>query len=384
MNARARARAIEALREASLSFAPAPRIPVSLWADLNRVLDSSSPEPGPWRMDRTPYLRQILNDLGPDSPYERVVFQKAAQVGGTEVILNFTGYTMAHGGGACLLIQPTVEMAKRFSRQRLDSLIANTPSLRGKVRDARSRDSGNSILLKQYTGGTLILTGANSAVGLRSLPAKYVLCDELDGWPLDADGEGDPLGLAVKRTAAFGSQKRILCVSTPTIEGFSRIDQLYRESDQKRFFVPCPRCGFFQVLVWSQLKWNDNQPATARYLCESCGEAIYNHEKTTILERGERRATATCDRRTSGFHLNALYAPVGWLSWSDLVREWLEAQKSRETLQVFVNIVLAECWKDEASVPVDADVLYSRREPYPAEIPMGGAVLTAGCDVQDD
>jgi phage terminase large subunit GpA-like protein len=291
---------------------------------------------------------------------------------------------LAHGGGAALLIQPTVEMAKRFSRQRLESLIENTPCLRGRVKDARSRDSGNTVLLKQYTGGTLILTGANSAVGLRSLPAKYVLMDEIDGFPLDADGEGDPIALATKRTAAFGSQKRILCFSTPTIAGFSRIEALYQQSNQQRFFVPCSRCGFFQVLLWPNLRWDEGNPQTARYICESCGEAIRNHEKTGMLARGEWRATAAGDGRTSGFHINALYAPVGWLSWADLAREWIEAQKSEETLQVFVNTVLAQTWADQNSQPVDADVLYGRREAFAAEVPMGASLLTAGVDVQDD
>jgi phage terminase large subunit GpA-like protein len=137
-----RVRTIEALREASLSFSPPPRVSVASWADANRVLDSSSPELGRWRTARTPYLRQILDDLGPDSPYERVVLAKAGQVDGTETVLNFTGDVIAHGSAACPLIQPTVEMAKRFSRQRFHSLIANTPPLGGKVKDARSRDSG--------------------------------------------------------------------------------------------------------------------------------------------------------------------------------------------------------------------------------------------------
>jgi phage terminase large subunit GpA-like protein len=239
------------------------------------------------------------------------------------VILKFTGYLMAHGGGAALLIQPTVEMAKRFSRQRLESLIENTPSLRGKVKDARSRDSHNTVLLKAFQGGTLILSGANSAVGLRSLPAKYVLCDEPDGWPLDADGEGDALSLATKRTAAFGSQKRILCVSTPTIAGFSRIEQLYQQSNQQRFFVPCSRCGLFQVLIWPNVRWDEGNPYSARYIFESCGEAIHNHEKTGMLARGEWRAAAAGDGRTSGYNINALHAPVGWLSWAELAREWI-------------------------------------------------------------
>lgn len=379
-----RLQAIEALRQASQALTPPPRLPVSAWADANRVLDSSSPEPGPWRTDRTPYLRSIMDDLGPDSPYERVIFMKSSQCGGSEALLCFLGYLMAHGGGACLIVNPSVEMSKRFSRQRLAGLIENTACLKGKVKDARSRDSGNTVLMKSYTGGTLILTGSNSAVGLRSLPAKFVCLDEVDGFCVDASNEGDPISLATKRTAAFGSQKRILCVSTPTIEGFSRIDALYKQSDMKRFYVPCPRCGFYQTLVWSQLKWDEGKPETTHYVCEACGGLIFNHEKSQMLLKGQWRATATGDGRTSGYWLNGLYAPTGWLSWSDLVREWLEAQKSRETLQVFVNTVLAECWKDEQAVPVDADVLYARREPYPAEVPMGASLLTCGVDVQDD
>jgi len=128
---------------------------------------------------------------------------------------------------------------KAFSKQRLDALIENTPALRGRVKDPRARDSGNTILMKEFDGGVLILTGANSAVGLRSLPAKYVLCDELDGWLADADNEGDPFTLACKRTVAFGSQRKILAVSTPTLEGLSRIDARIKISDQRRYFVPC-------------------------------------------------------------------------------------------------------------------------------------------------
>jgi phage terminase large subunit GpA-like protein len=212
---------------------------------------------------------------------------KGAQIGGTEVLLNFCGFIMAHAPAPTLLIQPSVEMAKRFSKQRLDSLISSTPVLRDRVKDSRSRDSGNTILMKEFSGGVLILTGANSAVGLRSLPARFVLADELDGWPQDADGEGDPLTLAIKRTVAFGRTRKILAVSTPTIEGFSRITALYQESDQRKFFVPCPRCDHYQHLVWSGVRWEDGQPETARYCCEGCGDLIANHEKSEMLTRGE-------------------------------------------------------------------------------------------------
>jgi phage terminase large subunit GpA-like protein len=370
--------------DALAALLPPPRLTVSQWADANRILDNTSPEPGPWRTDRTPFLREIMDSLSPSAPCERVVFVKSAQCGGTEVLLNTCGYLMHHAPAPTLLVQPSVEMAKRFSKQRLDALIEHTPALRERVRDPRSRDSGNTILMKEFDGGVLVLTGANSAVGLRSLPAKYVLADELDGWLADADNEGDPFQLAVKRTVAFGSQRKILAVSTPTLEGLSRIEALYKTSDQRRYFVPCLRCGHYQVLAWSNVTWEKDRPETARYRCEACEALIENWQKTEMLARGEWRPMAAGDGKTRGYHISALYAPVGWPSWGELAAEFLEARKSRETLQVFCNTVWGECWKDEAALPLDADALYSRREPFGAEVPMGACLLTAGADVQGD
>ena len=229
----------EVWRQALDALLPPPRLTVSEWADRYRVLGNTSPEPGPWRTSRTPYLREIMDSLTPSDPCERVVFVKAAQVGGTEVLLNACGYLMHYAPAPILLVQPTVEMAKRFSKQRLDGLIESSPALRDRVKDPRSRDSGNTVLLKEFAGGVLILTGANSAVGLRSLPAKYVLADELDAWPADADGEGDPLTLAVRRTVAFGSQRKILAVSTPTIEATLTSSKIFSTMLARLPIKPC-------------------------------------------------------------------------------------------------------------------------------------------------
>ena len=157
------------------------------------------------------------------------------------------------------------------------------------------------------------------------------------------------LSIAVRRTQAFGSKRKILAVSTPTIEGASRIEALYKQSDQRKFFVPCPRCDHFQVLVWAGVAWEPGKPETARYRCESCEGLIENHEKDGMLARGEWRAMATGDGKTAGFHICALYAPVGWPSWAELAGDFLEANKSKETLQTFVNTILGETWRDEAA-----------------------------------
>lgn len=224
---------------------PDSMISVSDWADANRVLSqTASSEPGRFRTSRTPYLKDIMNALSPSSTYEKVVFMKGAQIGGTEAGNNWVGYIIDQASGPMLVVQPTVEMGKRWSKGRLAPLIEDTLCLRGKVKAPRSRDSGNTVQSKEFPGGIVVITGANSAVGLRSMPVRYLFLDEVDAYPPDADSEGDPLTLAIQRTATF-ARRKIFIVSTPTIKGLSRIEKEFEETDQRYFFVPCPFYGHF-------------------------------------------------------------------------------------------------------------------------------------------
>ena len=300
---------------------PDVQLTVSEWADTHRRLpQKSSAEPGPWRTSRTPYLREIMDCLSTTSEVEELVFMKAAQVGGSEAILNAMGYVIDHAPGPMIVVQPTVELGKRFSRQRVSPLITETPKLVGKVADSRARDSGNTMLSKEYPGGQLIITGANSAVGLRSMPAQYAFLDEIDGYPVDVDQEGSPVALVEARQRTFARRKRAK-VSTPTIAGRSAIESAYDESDQRRYYVPCPECGEMQPLVFGQLTWTrlGFTAAEAVYECRACVFQIHNHHKTEMLARGEWRAEHP-ERigKVRGYHLNALYAPVGWMSWGTL------------------------------------------------------------------
>ena len=367
---------------------PEPRLKVSAWADKRRRLPSkSSAEPGPWRTSRTPYLREPMDGMSADSPLEEVILMWAAQIGKSEGILNVLGYIMEHAPGPTMLVQPTVEVAKRFSRQRVTPMIESTPSLRGKVADIKSRDAKSSMLTKDFMGGVLILTGANSAVGLRSMPARYLLLDEIDGYPVDVDGEGDPISLAEARQRTFARRKR-LKVSTPTLAGTSAIEAAYDSSDQRLYFVPCPHCGTFQVLEFERLTWTKLglKPSQAVYVCVSCDSRIEEHHKSEMLARGEWRATAISqDPRVQGYHLSALYSPVGLgLSWGDIAKQFIKVKKDPEKLRVFTNTVLAETWRDRGEAP-EWERLYQRREAYAlGTVPRGGLFLTAGVDVQKD
>ena len=219
---------------------PDPLLTVSEWADRYRVLSQrASSEPGRWRTERTPYLKEIMDCLSPSSPFQRVVFMKGAQVGATESGNCWIGYVIHQAPGPMMAVAPTVELAKRNSKQRLDPLIEESEVLRERVKERRSRDSGNTVLSKEFPGGVLILTGANSAVGLRSMPARYLFLDEVDGYPGDVEGEGDPILLAERRSATF-QRRKILLVSTPKTKGLSRIEREYGQSDQRRYFVPVP------------------------------------------------------------------------------------------------------------------------------------------------
>jgi phage terminase large subunit GpA-like protein len=365
---------------------PDPLLTVSEWADQHRWLSSrGSAEPGPYRTRRTPYMRDIMDALSPGSPVQRVVFMKAAQVGATEGGSNFLGFIMHHAPGPAIAVQPTVEMAKRHSRQRITPLIEDSPVLREKVRPARARDAGNTMLSKEFDGGILIMTGANSAIGLRSTSARYVFLDEVDAYPASADEEGDPVTLAEARSLTFAHRRKVFLASTPTIKGLSRIEREFEASDQRYYHVPCPHCGHEQVLAFERLRWETGRPETAHTVCIACDGRIEEHHKTAMLEAGSWRATAEgTDPLTVGFHLSALYSPVGWLSWARIAHQWEQAQGSDEALRAFRNTILAETWTETGEAP-DWQRLYDRRETWPGEtVPAGGLVLTAGADVQKD
>lgn len=371
-------------RAARAGARPDPKVRISDWADQYRVLTTrSSPEPGIWRTSRTPFLRDIMDSLMADSPWERVVFMKGSQVGATESGNNWIGYVIHLAPGPMLVVQPTETMAKRNSKQRIGPLIEDCPVLRSLVRSPRSRDSGNTILAKEFLGGILVLAGANSAKQLRSMAVRYLMLDEVDAYPPNVDREGEPCDLAIARTSNF-RQRKIFIASTPTIAGRSRIEQFFATSDQCYFFVPCPRCGKFITFLAEQLGWSAAYPQQAAYRCQECQREIYDHEKTKMLELGQWRPTAKGDGITRGYHLSSYYSPVGWLSWTQIMRKRDASLASPEKLQTFYNTILGMPWADQGEVP-DVDRLYERRENYViGEVPEGGLILTAGADVQRD
>ena len=375
----------------AVHLAPEPTLTVSQWADKHAVLPAvASAERGRYRVERIPFMRAILDDLSVSSPVREIAVIKGTQLGFSTAGLVWMGYVIDQVPAPMMIVQPTVDTAKLYSQQRVTPMILDTPTLAGKVSEPRSRDAVNTTFVKEFDGGILRLTGANSGTGLRSMPARYVHRDEIDEYPDDVDGQGDPLQIIAARTDTFALTKKIFDTSTPTIRNLSKIERRFLQGDQRYYHVPCPHCGHRQRLVWANLRWPSGRPEEAAYACESCGAMIEEHQKTAMLAAGEWVASnPAAPAWMRSYHLSSLYSPVGWVAWAQLAQEWEAAQleKNRgniQPLKAFVNTRLAETWAEEVEETTSGE-LAARAERYPIrQVPVGGLVLVAGVDVQDN
>lgn len=355
-----------------------PKLTISQWADEKRYLSAeASAEPGKYKTDRAEYQRGIM-DAFSDPLVELIVVMSSAQVGKTEILNNIVGYYIDQDPSTILNLQPTLEMAQTWSKDRLAPMVRDNPCLADKVTESKTRDSKNTILHKLFPGGHITVVGANSPAGLASRPIRIVLCDEVDRYPTSAGAEGDPVNLAFKRTTTYWNKKKGL-FSTPTVKGISRIEKAFEETDQRYFYVSCPICGEYQRLKWGQVKYDKNDVKGAYYECEKCGAHLTDGDRVRAIRHGEWRATKPFNGK-AGFHLNEFYSP--WRKLADIVQDFLDAKDDPEKLKTWVNTCLGETWEDAGEV-LEASDLEQRTESYTV-IPKGAVVLTAGVDTQDD
>jgi phage terminase large subunit GpA-like protein len=388
----------DAWRLDCLAFAaairPDPDLTIWEWADRHRVLSPEiSAEPGPWRTGRVPYAREIMEALSPSHPAQEVTFVAGRQVCKTEIGNNFLGYIIDWAPGPAMMVLPTSNTGKRSSKTRLARMIDSSPRLREKIVQ-NSRDSANSVGMKDFPGGVLVIAGANSAVEMMSMPVRYLFEDELDEYPDDVDGRGPANEIAEKCTDTY-VRRKIFRTSTPTERGRSKIWKHFERGDQRRYHVPCPHCAHEQVLVWPQMRWTtrrvfsitkkngdledvsaETEGATERdtgelidvwYECAHCAARIEERHKTEMLERGRWIAGAPGEgKKPASFHLSSLYSPVGWFSWWKAAEKRLEADQDRVSRhQAARRAVCAEkntrwrtapdCWRGCAGQPHRGD-----------------------------
>jgi phage terminase large subunit GpA-like protein len=362
---------------------PPSKLSLSDWADRHRILSSeSSAEPGQWITAKAPYEKGIMDAIS-DADVPRVVVQKASQVGVTDsAILNPIGYYIDEDPCPILVVQPTIELAEAFSTDRLAPMLRDSPRLRYKVADPRTRDSQNTLRRKSFRGGYVALGGANSAASLSGRPVRAVLLDEVDRYPASAGTEGNPLQLAIARASAFWNRK-IVIVSSPGITGVSHIEREMAQSTCEHWYLPCPSCGFMQLLDWNRVRFSDRT-----HSCLECSR--YAPKYQWIAGAGEWRAHRPIDENghkvtTRGFYLSGLYNP--WVEWDILITEFVTATRAAEEgdielLKAFRNTRLGLLFEDTGQ-KVDIDLYKHRREVYDAEVPEGVLILTAGVDVAE-
>lgn len=376
---------------------PDPVESIDEFADAHIKLPSHSAVPGDWETDRTPFLREIMQCLSPHHPCREVVLIKPTQIGGTQLAVNWLGYTIARSPSAFLFCEPTKDLAKNLSEGKVEPMLTDSPVFRGLVQDVRARDSKNRTLSKRFRGGFVHFIGTNSAVGLRHASAPRIVMDEVDGYLFDVDDEGHPCKILEKRAAAFFFYK-LFKLSTPGVAGSSTIEPAYEAGSRGRYHVPCPFCLHLQPLEWANLVFTFDgvkSPERAAYKCAGCGDLIPERYKGWMFaDRGREGVQARWvheqpDHPVRTFHLNLLYQPYGWgYPWARLVKDFLEANDKAKAgdvrdLKTFTNTVLAETWEEQGE-KADADLLYQRREVYEAPCPAGVLVLTAAVDLQDN
>lgn len=366
---------------------PPPRLSVSDWAERYRILSSeSSARAGMFRLDMAPYQRDPMNDVK-DSSVQSITLMWASQTGKTECINNIVAYFISQDPSPILCIQPTLDMADTWSKDRLAPMIRDTPELSKVVSGAKSRESGNTLLHKRFLGGHITMAGANSPSSLAARPIRVLLCDEIDRYPASAGAEGDPISLAERRTDTFPNAV-IIKTSTPTVKDISKIENEYNNSDMNEWHVPCVKCSEYQVLEWKNVIWEKDNPETAHIVCEHCKEKLNDDDRREMVAAGVWKASNEFVGRR-GYKLNGLNSLFpAKKGYKDRLHQaaagFLESKKrGPEGLKTFVNTFLAETW-EELETTVDSHYLESRREAYVGDVPEKVLLITAGIDVQAD
>lgn len=366
---------------------PDPNLPVDVWSDRYMVIPKStgSNEAGPYRTARTPHAREVMRWLSDNHPCKRVVVMGASQMLKTQVGLNWFAASVHQSPSNFLWLVPTGKLHKRAAA-RIDKTIAAVPELRERVARRQSRDSNNNNDIKEYVGGALYIATAGAAANLSELAVRRVLFDEIDRAKENVGGEGDPTELAETRQTTFERNRKAYYPSSPTIEGESPIDTLYRRGTQREALAECIHCGHAQPLDFFKLVRSEDGKR-AMYPCCECGGLHEEGDKTRMFASGLWSEGHAGDGETESCTISAMFLPYGWIPWISLMRQYDMAKAkleegSEESMIVFYNTRLARCWA-RTKETTRYDELQQRAEDYRlATVPMGGLVLTAAIDTQ--
>jgi len=379
---------------------PLPKTEVSTWADDYRILSQGvAAEPGRWKTSRAPYQKDIM-DAFTQPGIHRVVVMSSSQIGKSDIMNNVIGRFAHLDPCSIMMVQPTIDMAQDYSKTRIAPMLRDTKVLShlfynvkedAVKQGSKTRDGNNTILSKLFPGGRLIMCGANSPAGLASRPVRILLCDEVDRFPDSAGNEGDPVDLASKRMTTFWNRVMGL-FSTPTNEGSSRIAAEYLTGTQEEWQYQCPNCGEWHAIRYIDIKteYSEHKDAQGRttvtvdsvkWSCPDCGFLFDEREIKAAPQKYIAQNPVAIKNGIRSFFVNAFSSP--WISWAEIMREWLEAKGDPSREKVVVNTRFGEPYR-QAGAFDDEEVFVRRREQYGAELPEGVLMLTAAVDTQDN
>ncbi len=380
------------------NFKAAETLTVTQWADKKRRLSpETSAEPGPWRTARTPYLKEPM-DCFTDPKVHKIVMVAASQVGKSEFELNAIGYIIDQDPGTILYIHPSLDEARKFSKQRLNPMIRDCKALKSKVSEIKAKDSSNTILQKTFPGGSITLIGSNTPRALASTPARYVIGDEHDRWAKSAGTEGDPWELAERRQTTFYNRKAI-DISTPTTKGASSIEISFYQGTQERWCHQCPECGEFSEIEFDNIKFEHTMEKIGgkkiyaidgpiNWVCPKCGCLVSEDKMRQQPAKWIAANPKAYEQGIRSFWLNAFSSP--WTPWEKICLSFLESKDDALRLKVVWNTLLGKLWEERGEL-ADEDTMLARREDYgmnddgtPTELPNGVLCLTMGVDTQDN
>lgn len=364
---------------------PPEELTVSEWAGKYRFLDErSSSMPGKWKNEMTPYLVGIMDEFN-SYQTEKIVFCKCTQLGGTEALNNMICFSVAQDPAPMMIVYPTSELADSVVEQRIKPMLKASKETK---KHFKERNSTKKEL--QFDNMYISIVGSNSPSELASRPIRYLFLDEVDKYPNESKKEADPISLAVERTKTFNNRKIYMC-STPT----TRTGHIWEEKEkadvEKHYFVPCPHCGEFIELKFSQIRWpDDNEKLSAadkaefaQYICQECGNVINDSDKMEMLQKGKWEIVKenTKFTKTVAFWINTLYSP--FTRFSQIAKAYLIAKDDTEALHNFTNSWLAEPWED-TKLKTNAETVMERQTDLPEfVVPEWTRLLTAGVDVQE-
>lgn len=358
-----------------------PQLNVSEWSDAHRkIAQGAGAEPGDWRTDRHPPLREIMDCLSDHSPVSVVDFMKSGQIGATEIGINWTCYVIDRGLDSMIVAQPVKDLARSWAVSKFDPGVLDMPDLLAKIHS-------DNTLEKRFPGGTLWVIWTNSSKQLRQRTARYIFADEVDEYPRNLNNQGPAEQQLAARAMSYGDRAKIYRACTPTIAGGSAIQAGFEDGDQRHYHVHCPHCGGEQVLEIERL-----QP-DGTFACAVSGCVIEEHHKTAMFKERGHGGTAfwhphnpLSDPTRRSYHLWAAYAPEGLgPTWAKIAADLAEAKRDPSKMAGFTNLTLGMPFQGERDAR-DATEVATLVEPgvHRGIVPLGGLLLTAGVDFGHD